>query len=201
MSKRKRNVEREEVQDSVADRPSSTVRGSTPRFPEEPPSSMQETIQRAMAVVKESSLLIPLFPAVEAHFRRTKSTIRVYKERGVVRHAESSSTMVDSSESGGFDKESIRIGSPADDAVDLRSRGYQSEAHRTLRIGTQTPGTFEYSDDAALPTLEHQLVTYVTADDKEAFSQPGARSDADAAASATAAAQKCASQLQASPEL
>ncbi|KAB2572747.1 hypothetical protein DBV05_g8602 [Lasiodiplodia theobromae] len=48
----------------------------------------------------------------------------------------------------------------------------QSEAHRSLRIGTQTPGTFEYSDDAALPTLEHQLVTYVTADDKEAFSQP-----------------------------
>ncbi|KAF9641708.1 hypothetical protein BFW01_g1691 [Lasiodiplodia theobromae] len=290
-----------DIAGQVADRPSSTVRGSTPRFPEEPPSSMQETIQRAMAVVKESSLLIPLFPAVEAHFRRTKSTIRVYKERGVVRHAESSSTMVDSSESGGFDKESIRIGSPTDDAVDLRSRGYQvtvygvgsrqpsedvdqlrresasrqvppplppplpswsfggppssppmfplassgrqekaeipetlqsdtqspqvtipssgedrpqeptiptthltvsqSEAHRSLRIGTQTPGTFEYSDYAALPTLEHQLVTYVTADDKEAFSQPGARSDADAAASATAAAQKCASQLQASPEL
>lgn len=92
----------------------------------------------------------------------------------------------------------------------------------------------------SLPTLEHQLVMYVTADDKETFSQPfdlskvpvvtreqadaedrtkkltsatptlkapsagpkpAARSGADAAASATAAAQKYAAQLQAIPEI
>lgn len=92
----------------------------------------------------------------------------------------------------------------------------------------------------SLPTLEHQLVMYVTADDKETFSQPfdlskipvvtreqadaedrtkkltsatptlkapsagpkpASRSGADAAASATAAAQKYAAQLQAIPEI
>ncbi|GME36571.1 Coatomer subunit [Neofusicoccum parvum] len=92
----------------------------------------------------------------------------------------------------------------------------------------------------SLPTLEHQLVMYVTADDKDTFSQsfdlskvpvvtreqadaedrtkkltsatptlkapstgpkPASRSGADAAASATAAAQKYAAQLQAIPEI
>ncbi|KAL0261621.1 coatomer subunit gamma [Diplodia seriata] len=92
----------------------------------------------------------------------------------------------------------------------------------------------------SLPTLEHQLVMYVTADDKDTFSQPfdlskvpvvtreqadaedrtkkltsatptlkapsagpkpASRTGADAAASATAAAQKYAAQLQAIPEI
>lgn len=92
----------------------------------------------------------------------------------------------------------------------------------------------------SLPTLEHQLVMYVTADDKEIFSQPfdlsnvpvvtreqadaedrtkkltsatptlkapsagpkpASRGGAEAAASATAAAQKYAAQLQAIPEI
>lgn len=90
-------------------------RGPPPQFPEESPTSMHETIQRTMAVVKEASLLIPLFPAIEAHLQRSRSPIQVYEDRSVIHRTESHSAVL---YLGDFEKENTRNVSPANSAVD-----------------------------------------------------------------------------------
>lgn len=100
--------------------------GPPPQFPEESPSSIQETIQRTMAVVKEASLLIPLFPAIEAHLQRSRSPIQVYEDRSIIHRTKSHSAVL---HLGDFEKENIRHVSPTNSAVDSSLDDMAMEVH------------------------------------------------------------------------
>lgn len=61
--------------------------GDAPRFPETPPSNVDETIQRTMAVINEVNKLLPHFPAIEAHLKSKSqlSQVQVHEDTAQVR--------------------------------------------------------------------------------------------------------------------
>ncbi|OJD35554.1 dead deah box helicase [Diplodia corticola] len=90
--------------------------GDPPYFPEVPPTSMQETVQRVMALVKEANQLIPLFPAIESHLQKAqKIPIHVYEDTGVFERSKLQSTipLLDD-----FEKENVRAVWPVSNTSD-----------------------------------------------------------------------------------
>ncbi|EKG16573.1 hypothetical protein MPH_06154 [Macrophomina phaseolina MS6] len=60
--------------------------GDSPLFVDSPPSSIEETIQRSMEVIKEMSRLLPRFPAIEEHLKRSKKeSVQVHEDAAEVR--------------------------------------------------------------------------------------------------------------------